>query len=715
MWVDDRSQRHTTADAASAAGAHPAYDADSGDEDAAPQPKRNVPSPSAPSISGVSSVQTYSLASSTPSHIPAIPNFELYAKNKAAAAAAAAAASYGAPTPPRDSEARHLSPRRASSVQAPAAAAAAAQLPPCGDDDDLLCPLCLELFDTPLTLPCGHCVCRACVRSVAGGDGGGGGGGGVNDASNSSGGGGGGGGGGGNAATLLCPVCTEVHSLGAPLPVSRTMARRLAEALEVSSGPPPPPPLCEKCEQHEAAVGCEVCDVVLCGACNAQHHRGSKLSAHELTDVATYSRGASAGVPFCPTMGHGRYRQDLICVDTGRLLCLLCYQMGRDGAGGAPAHRNVIPVGQAVERCKAELAECVRDVAGLKGEVRGSIAKVDRWEHDVREATLRGVQRLRADFKRLRAEIDQQEYRVVGALTKTKDSQIAELRRVRGALRHELTHANVGVARAQHALSGKGGNASPDAIGPAKELLATSRALYKGVGEALKAAKGVLAHAEVDTTRQSAKGQASPQSRGGGGGPAVLPASVPLLALPAVVTMKPSEVRSFAARFASVQYAEILPGGGGGGGEETNGPLSASFSSSSSSAQRRRASTASASAAPALADPYGNRHSHSPQHQQQQPLASRRSRTTAAGSSQGSSRATTPIVSPRSAALASTPSAVVRRAPPPARAANGHGGARTAGAHGLQEKTPEKMPFMNIAAFASSGRQNKRGTVCGKR
>ena len=33
---------------------------------------------------------------------------------------------------------------------------------------ELSCPLCLQLFDAPVTAECGHSFCRACLSCVAG-------------------------------------------------------------------------------------------------------------------------------------------------------------------------------------------------------------------------------------------------------------------------------------------------------------------------------------------------------------------------------------------------------------------------------------------------------------------------------------------------------------------------------------------------------------------
>lgn len=109
---------------------------------------------------------------------------------------------------------------------------------------ELSCPLCLQLFDAPITAECGHSFCRACLGRVAGEpavDG-----------------------------TVPCPSCqapTRPQALNTNLQLAR-----LVEGLkQVPQG---------HCEEHldPLSIYCEQDRVLVCGVCaSLGSHRGHRL------------------------------------------------------------------------------------------------------------------------------------------------------------------------------------------------------------------------------------------------------------------------------------------------------------------------------------------------------------------------------------------------------------------------------------------------------
>uniref|UniRef100_A0A8D0MVQ2 Tripartite motif-containing protein 72 n=1 Tax=Sus scrofa TaxID=9823 RepID=A0A8D0MVQ2_PIG len=109
---------------------------------------------------------------------------------------------------------------------------------------ELSCPLCLQLFDAPVTAECGHSFCRACLGRVAGepaADG-----------------------------TVLCPSC-QAPTRPQALSTNQQLARLVEGLAQVPQG---------HCEEHldPLSIYCEQDRVLVCGVCaSLGSHRGHRL------------------------------------------------------------------------------------------------------------------------------------------------------------------------------------------------------------------------------------------------------------------------------------------------------------------------------------------------------------------------------------------------------------------------------------------------------
>lgn len=109
---------------------------------------------------------------------------------------------------------------------------------------ELSCPLCLQLFDAPVTAECGHSFCRACLSRVAGepaADG-----------------------------TVPCPCCQALTRPQA-LSTNQQLARLVEGLAQVPQG---------HCEEHldPLSIYCEQDRALVCGVCaSLGSHRGHRL------------------------------------------------------------------------------------------------------------------------------------------------------------------------------------------------------------------------------------------------------------------------------------------------------------------------------------------------------------------------------------------------------------------------------------------------------
>lgn len=109
---------------------------------------------------------------------------------------------------------------------------------------ELSCPLCLQLFDAPVTAECGHSFCRACLNRVAGepaADG-----------------------------TAPCPCC-QAPTRPQVLSTNLQLARLVEGLAQVPQG---------HCEEHldPLSIYCEQDRALVCGVCaSLGSHRGHRL------------------------------------------------------------------------------------------------------------------------------------------------------------------------------------------------------------------------------------------------------------------------------------------------------------------------------------------------------------------------------------------------------------------------------------------------------
>eukprot|EP01063_Lacrimia_lanifica_P003210 TRINITY_DN11701_c0_g1_i1.p1 TRINITY_DN11701_c0_g1~~TRINITY_DN11701_c0_g1_i1.p1 ORF type:complete len:631 (+),score=179.61 TRINITY_DN11701_c0_g1_i1:127-2019(+) len=280
--------------------------------------------------------------------------------------------------------------------------------------DALTCPLCLELYEVPCVLPCGHTVCRGCVMAL-----------------------------GGEGSGLLCPTCKTPSGPVNPsqLPVNVGIERALASLHAQGRGAGPQ--TCDKCEEAVATLACDACNLLLCEACNEEHHKG-KFKFHQISDASTFS---STMVPFCRRAGHSRYKTDLLCLETGELVCLLCFQIDRD-----LKDKTCIPVGEAMGTTKDEVVAWVERAELCKADMKNSVVHVDKATGHVRDAYTEDLHRVRAEFRALRSDLEAREMQAVEALARNKDRQAKALGEVRHKIASGIAGLNVEIVRAEHAV-----------------------------------------------------------------------------------------------------------------------------------------------------------------------------------------------------------------------------------------------------------------------
>ncbi|XP_034720590.1 E3 ubiquitin-protein ligase Midline-1-like isoform X2 [Etheostoma cragini] len=219
-------------------------------------------------------------------------------------------------------------------------------------ESELTCPICLELFEDPLLLPCAHSLCFGCAHRIlishcA-----------TNESVQSIG-------------AFQCPTCRYVISLspergleglkrnvtlqniidrvqrassssGVPLPLpaphsgpnspgeegSNRLALVPVSAAMSSPGTPPEPVQCQFCEQdppQDAVKTCVTCEVSYCEEClRATHPNKKPFTGHRLIEPMpdSHLRGLQC-------LEHDEEKVNMYCVTDDQLICSLCKLVGR--------------------------------------------------------------------------------------------------------------------------------------------------------------------------------------------------------------------------------------------------------------------------------------------------------------------------------------------------------------------------------------------------
>eukprot|EP01064_Diplonema_japonicum_P032160 TRINITY_DN5982_c0_g1_i1.p1 TRINITY_DN5982_c0_g1~~TRINITY_DN5982_c0_g1_i1.p1 ORF type:complete len:555 (+),score=69.77 TRINITY_DN5982_c0_g1_i1:98-1666(+) len=208
----------------------------------------------------------------------------------------------------------------------------------------MTCPVCLELYRFPVTLQCGHNVCKGCILR--------------NNAQS----------GGGRSIKVTCTVCRQQSRYGSESEL--VINQNLMDLIDVMKGDAVHKVGCSRCEKVEATLHCSECGLPLCSSCSDIIHVG-RLKQHKLT-YSTSAVTATKRPPKCSKPGHSDYRTDLYCVDCNELLCVLCSQTDF-------THRThkILPVKEAGEIERSKLRDVLDATSRLRSDLRAVCKTVD--------------------------------------------------------------------------------------------------------------------------------------------------------------------------------------------------------------------------------------------------------------------------------------------------------------------------------------------------
>ncbi|XP_031721710.1 zinc finger protein RFP-like [Anarrhichthys ocellatus] len=212
-------------------------------------------------------------------------------------------------------------------------------------EDKFLCSICLDVFTKPVTTPCGHNFCSACIHTYWDG-----------------------------SDTCQCPLCKRVFPQRPELQVNTFVSELAAEfktLVQVKASTPDPQlpgtadVVCDICSEmkQNAVKSCLTCLVSFCEAHLEPHQRVASLKCHALLDpVKNFDHR------MCKT--HDK-TTELYCRTDRAFVCVLCLKADHKS-------HNVVPLEEEYEAAMAKRDEAMANIQKMTQSRYKKIAEVER-------------------------------------------------------------------------------------------------------------------------------------------------------------------------------------------------------------------------------------------------------------------------------------------------------------------------------------------------
>ncbi|XP_060619959.2 E3 ubiquitin/ISG15 ligase TRIM25 [Anolis sagrei] len=249
-----------------------------------------------------------------------------------------------------------------------------------GLEEELTCSICLCLFESPVTTPCGHNFCLPCLEMTWGP-------------------------GKASGEGFSCPQCrTHFHSrpeLRKNTVLCRVVEQFGKEPLKEDPGPkaaekklPQESPVpCDSCFGAQAAQTCLSCMASFCQEHLRPHLESPAFKGHHLVPPVRDLHSRK-----CPD--HGKLLE-FHCQDHGRCICCFCLV----------THKacDTVPLAQAKEEKEAQLKKRLTELYTLSEKASQSLDQVRAQQKQTNDTAARKLDLLKSEFQEIKAFIQEEE------------------------------------------------------------------------------------------------------------------------------------------------------------------------------------------------------------------------------------------------------------------------------------------------------------------
>lgn len=210
-------------------------------------------------------------------------------------------------------------------------------------EDKFLCSVCLDVFTKPVSTPCGHNFCSACIQAYWDG-----------------------------SDTCQCPLCKRVFPQRPELQVNTFVSELAAEfktLVQVKASTPDPQlpvtadVLCDICSDTKAVKSCLTCLVSFCEAHLEPHRRVASLKGHTISDPVK-----NLDDRMCKT--HSKITE-LYCRTDRAFVCTLCLKDDHKS-------HEVVPLDEEYEATMAKLHQTKTNIQKVTQSRYEKIAEIEK-------------------------------------------------------------------------------------------------------------------------------------------------------------------------------------------------------------------------------------------------------------------------------------------------------------------------------------------------
>ncbi|XP_063969202.1 E3 ubiquitin-protein ligase TRIM45-like [Lytechinus pictus] len=227
---------------------------------------------------------------------------------------------------------------------------------------NLICPLCLDIFDEPTILRCGHTFCRKCLKKY--------------DLTHQ------------DIDHMVCPLCREITKLSAnrvdDLRLNVSINGFVDDYHAKCGGMNAVLEMCTKCTgckfQQDAVSFCITCNNYICDKCLQSHQCMTLFEDHEIVSVEDVIEGkVSIGHQFEKCSIHKQENKDMFCDDCKVRVCLRCVVVGHK------VH-NIKNQSDFEHELRRKVTELAKQCAAKKAELEKNIQNIELQRHEVHTA-----------------------------------------------------------------------------------------------------------------------------------------------------------------------------------------------------------------------------------------------------------------------------------------------------------------------------------------
>ena len=271
-------------------------------------------------------------------------------------------------------------------------------------EQQLTCPVCLDRYTQPRTLPCLHSFCHGCLGRFP-----------VEIKE--------------DKHFITCPVCRQttqqpdkgVNGFQSAFLINNLL--ELYQVLEKVSGSKKNN--CENCHKKQATGYCKQCSKFLCQTCIDMHNKWEILASHQILGVEDVATTASKLVPLKeqPTMecsSHGK-PLEVYCDTCDKLVCQLCTT--------AKSHRNhdYEPINDAFPRHQKNIADNLEKVKVKLAAITTAVQAVEAQEADFLEQVGAARREIEATVQQLMQLLQESERQLMRELDQVTDAYIEKI------------------------------------------------------------------------------------------------------------------------------------------------------------------------------------------------------------------------------------------------------------------------------------------------